>query len=177
MRTPLDYDTERPNRLEWAMAPPQDSPADGDDAGSDFQRRRDATVTAVLDALRRMVRESGRTQRSIEDDNGFRRGYLSQVLQGHITLTARHLIGILQSLECEPSAFFARLEEPWQAAPVLSEIRERLALHDRALAQLSRQGLVELPAWDVPQGEGHDRDGDDDGDDDGSEDESRASGR
>lgn len=136
------------------MADPRDLlPADAEITDSGFQRRREATVEAVRESLRTLVRDSGRTQRSVEDDNGFRRGYLSQVLQGHITLTARHLIGILQSLDIAPSAFFARLEEPWQTpAPALSEIRERMAVFDQALAQLSSQGLIEIPALDVVAG-------------------------
>lgn len=136
------------------MADPHDLfPADTEITDSGFRRRREATVGAVREALRNLLRDSGRTQRSVEDDNGFRRGYLSQVLQGHITLTARHLIGILQSLEVAPSAFFARLEEPWETpAPVLSEIRQRMAVFDQALAQLSSRGLIEIPTLEVVAG-------------------------
>lgn len=125
-----------------------------EDAGSTIEKRRDETVARLQAQLRRMVRDSGRTQRSIERDNGFRKGYLSQVLQGSITLTVRHLIGILQSLDIPPSAFFDELDEPWTVSPPpLSEIRERLAVFDQALHQLAQKGLVDLPNADSGEAE------------------------
>ena len=108
------------------------------------QRRRDETVDRLREELRRRVRESDATQRAIEAANGFTRGYLSQVLQGHVTLTARHVFGILFALGIEPGTFFRRLfDDPWQRPEAsLSEIRERMARYDEALKQLEEKGLL-----------------------------------
>ncbi len=112
--------------------------------GQEFQQRRDAAVDRLRQLLRREIRESDLTQRSVEEVNGFTRGYLSQVLQGHVTLTTRHLIGILYALGISPESFFQRAfgsplqtrEEP------LSEIRERMARYDDALKQLEEKGVL-----------------------------------
>lgn len=100
----------------------------------------------MLERLRHLVRASGRTQRSIELENGFQRGYLSQVLKGNITLTVRHLLGILGSLQVAASSFFSRLEQgdgDPSGAPLLLEIRERMARYDAAFEQLVERGLIE----------------------------------
>ena len=111
----------------------------------DFVRRRDQSVTEVLDHLRRLVRESEKTQRNIEEENGFARGYLSQVLNGHMSLTVRHLFGILQALEIPPGEFFTRLtgdselQDSWLD---MDEIRQRMARYDSVIKELEDQGLV-----------------------------------
>ncbi len=108
--------------------------------------RRDAMVTRVREGLRRLVQISGRTQRAIEQQNGFTRGYLSQVLQGHIELSARHVFGILFALEVQPEDFFRDLFSNalgWSAALPADEIRERMARYDAALRQLEEKGLLD----------------------------------
>ncbi len=109
----------------------------------ELQERRDEMVERLRAALRQRLRESGTTQRSLEQANGFARGYLSQVLQGHVTLTARHVFGILLALEVPVEDFFARLggvrRRSWSD---VSEIRERMAVYDAALEQLERKGLL-----------------------------------
>ena len=47
----------------------------------DLTNDRDREVDRVREELRRPVRDSQRTQREIERDNGFTQGYLSQVLR------------------------------------------------------------------------------------------------
>ncbi len=91
-----------------------------------------------------MVRESGSTQRAVEEANGFTRGYLSQVLQGHVTLTAKHVFGVTLALGVPPDELFLRLfEDRRPGRPErLSEIRERMAVYDAALQQLERKGLL-----------------------------------
>lgn len=108
------------------------------------QRQRDAAVDRLRGELRRLVRESDATQRSIEVANGFTRGYLSQVLQGHVTLTARHVFGILIALAVPPAEFFSRFfgARPPAADTSLSEIRERMSHYDAALRQLEEKGLL-----------------------------------
>ncbi len=114
---------------------------DEKDARTPVERRRDEAVGRLLKELRRVIRESDTTQRAIEAKNGYTRGYLSQVLQGHVTLTARHVFGILLALDIPPAAFFSRLfgERP---DPTMSEIRERMARYDDALKQLEDKGLL-----------------------------------
>jgi transcriptional regulator with XRE-family HTH domain len=108
-----------------------------------LHERRDEMVDRLRAELRRRVRESGATQRSLEEANGFARGYLSQVLQGHVTLTARHVFGILLALEVPADEFFARLlGDRRRSSPDVSEIRERMAVYDAALEQLERKGLL-----------------------------------
>lgn len=107
------------------------------------QTQRDETVDRLREELRRLVRESGSTQRSVEEANGFTRGYLSQVLQGHVTLTARHVFGILLALGVPPDTFFSQwFENRSGRRERLSEIRERMAVYDAALEQLERKGLL-----------------------------------
>lgn len=110
-----------------------------------LREQRDAEVLRIREALRQRVRASAQTQRSIEQANGFKTGYLSQVLQGHITLTVRHLIGILSALDESPRSFFARLDPDGERpadAGLLSEIHERMARYDAALAELESKGLI-----------------------------------
>ncbi len=110
-----------------------------------MQSLRDEMVDRLREELRRTVRESGSTQRTIEEANGFTRGYLSQVLQGHVTLTARHAFGVLLALGVSPQDFFHRLfDDRQQGRPeVLSEIRDRMARYDAAIEQLERKGLLD----------------------------------
>ncbi len=109
------------------------------------QNQRDEMVDRLREELRRRVRESGSTQRALEAANGFTRGYLSQVLQGHVTLTARHVFGIILALGVPPAEFFSRLfgDRGSGRPEQLSEIRERMAVYDAALEQLTRKGLIE----------------------------------
>lgn len=107
------------------------------------QRRRDAAVDRLRRELRREVRASDLTQRAIEDANGFTHGYLSQVLQGHVTLTVRHVFGILMALAIPPEGFFLRFfGEPADRQGPLSEIRERMERYDAALKQLEDKGVL-----------------------------------
>ncbi len=110
---------------------------------NNVRQQRDEMADRLREELHRMVRQSGSTQRALEQANGFTRGYLSQVLKGHVTLTARHVFGILLALEASPSEFFHRFfEADWPNRPEpLSEIRERMARYDAALEQLERKGL------------------------------------
>jgi len=114
-----------------------------------LSKERDEAAEKIRRELQRLIRVSGETQRSLEDKNEFTRGYLSQVLQGHITLTMRHVLGILMALGTPPARFFWQVfEEPdsrtAETYSEMEEIRERLARYEAALEQLSSKGLLDL---------------------------------
>ena len=111
-------------------------------ANKELIQRREELVDRIRRELRGLVRESGLTQRQVEEVNGFTPRYLSQVLQGHITLTVRHLCGFLLAMDMSPEEFFARLSG--RTAPRYEELRERLARYDKAIEQLEEQGIVRL---------------------------------
>lgn len=132
---------------------------------NDTIEQRDRAVDLLRAELHRLVRESQKTQRDIEKENGYARGYLSQVLNGHMSITVRHVFAILLSLEIPPGRFFARLfpdledaafegpafafEEPalvkygpGEPSGTLSELRQKLAVYDSALKELQEKGLL-----------------------------------
>ena len=74
-------------------------------------RERDEVADRIRRELSALVREHGWTQRRVEKANGYSKGYLSQVLKGHITLTVRHLYGILLAIGMSPEELFARVLE------------------------------------------------------------------
>ena len=105
---------------------------------TDLIAQRDASIEALRRALRNAIHDSDVTQREIELRNGYGKGYLSQVLKGHITLTLRHTMGILLALEIRPWSFFmnalgdARAEESRQ----IDEIREQMTKYDAVIDEL-----------------------------------------
>lgn len=117
---------------------------DAPSAASQLAIARDADVDRVREALRQRVRVAHKTQREIERENGFAPRYLSQVLSGAITLSMRHVMGILRSLDTTPEAFFASLADggfdPKQ--PAWSEIRQRMARYDELFERLVEQGVL-----------------------------------
>lgn len=98
-------------------------------------RERDEIVDRIRRELRALVRESGWTQRRVEEANGFAPGYLSQVLKGHITLTVRHLWGILLAIGVDSREFIARVDGRSSA----DELRERMDRYEALLDRLERQ--------------------------------------
>ena len=95
----------------------------------------------VLEALRRTVKLAPVSQRAIERAHGWNRGYVSQVLSGHITLTVHHLLAILDSLKLDPPTFFSEAlgnDESWAT---VNEIRERMERYDAAFAELETPAI------------------------------------
>lgn len=109
---------------------------------------RESQVDRLREELHRRVRDSGLTQRVIEERNGFAGGYLSQVLKGHITLTLRHVLGILLAIKVPPASFFSEAlqEEEQQGLEMMDEIRQRMARYDLAIEQLEEKGILDPPA-------------------------------
>ncbi|MEM8962417.1 MAG: hypothetical protein AAGD38_13120 [Acidobacteriota bacterium] len=108
-----------------------------------MQQQRDDLIDQIRDELRLLIRASTATQRDLEDRNGFRPGYLSQVLKGQITLSMRHVIGILLALDVTPTTFFARLEGEPRNLPGWNEIGEKMARYDAALEALAARGILD----------------------------------
>lgn len=102
-------------------------------------RERDQVVDRIRRELRALIRESGWTQRRVEEANGFTPGYMSQVLKGHITLTVRHLWGILLAIGVQPAEFVARVDGRNSA----EELRERMDRYEALLDRLERQVVLQ----------------------------------
>lgn len=60
----------------------------------------------LLDRLRLLIHYSPETPRELERRAGFSRGYLSQILGGHLTLRVEHLLALVLALDLEPAEFF-----------------------------------------------------------------------
>lgn len=73
----------------------------------------------VLRALRDAVEDSDLAYAAIETRAGFERGYLSQLLTGHIELKVHHVFGVLRAIGRRRGAFFAALF-PVEASAVRS---------------------------------------------------------
>ncbi|MEM8962170.1 MAG: hypothetical protein AAGD38_11875 [Acidobacteriota bacterium] len=87
----------------------------------------------ALELLRQLIRTSPYTQRQVEERAGFSRGYLSQLLHANLDLKYRHILLVLDVLDMEPRAFFARLF-PDPEADVLQRFRERSAWRSDTVA-------------------------------------------
>ncbi len=95
-----------------------------------FARQRDAHVEKLRFALRSAILESGISQREVEKRNNYKKGYLSQVLKGHITLTLRHVLGILLALEIDFAEFFGRTFRDSAKEQPMDVLMERIASYD-----------------------------------------------
>lgn len=73
-------------------------------------------MRSVLERLRWRIQCSPLTQRALERNLGFSKGYLSQVLRGHVDLKFNHLLSLLEALGVDAGDFFAEIaEEPGAA--------------------------------------------------------------
>ena len=63
----------------------------------------------LLKEIRRLVRLSDLSQRQVEKQAGFSKGYLSQLLGQNLDLKVWHVFAILNVLDVEPRAFYARV--------------------------------------------------------------------
>ncbi|MGH9362611.1 MAG: helix-turn-helix domain-containing protein [Thermoanaerobaculia bacterium] len=66
-------------------------------------------VERIRRALRRRIRDEGKSLREVEDRLGVGRDYLSQLLRGSMDLKAKHLFALFEVLEMEPGEFFLAL--------------------------------------------------------------------
>lgn len=97
----------------------------------------------MLDRLRLLVHYAPETPRDLEERAGFSRGYLSQILGGHLPLRVEHLLAMILALDLEPAEFFDglfsdsrfRLRQPGQPP------RRRDATQALALELAKRYGV------------------------------------
>jgi len=136
----------------------------------DFEIESKKEAARVLEALRRLIRVSGLSQRKVEQKVGFSKGYLSQLFAQNLDLKYWHVVAVLRALDEPPQRFFAELysrpsrhsaldEFYRQAEPPSEEFQEELErlygteaferLRDRvkrceqALGELERRGMIE----------------------------------
>ncbi len=98
---------------------------------SEHDRRRHARWRAesgrALAYLRDLIEDSDLRQRDVEDRLGWRRGQLSQILNGHVELRTGQLELLLDALAVDPAGFFREL---------YPRPRRRQARHRRAAPEL-----------------------------------------
>jgi len=63
----------------------------------------------VLEEIRALIRESGISQRKIEQKAGFSKGYLSQLLANNLDLKYWHILAIVEAMGSTPDRFFRGL--------------------------------------------------------------------
>lgn len=98
-------------------------------------------VRRALERLRLLIYVSPLSQRQVEKNAGFSRGYLSQLICGNIDLKFGHLIRILDATGIDPGVFFADLyprRPPRTAALAPVERRAPAAAADPSRLQLAR---------------------------------------
>lgn len=70
------------------------------------RKERQEEVVPVLEAIRTMIRRSDLSQRQVEEEAGFSKGYLSQLLAHNLDLKMWHVLAILEVFDIEPADFF-----------------------------------------------------------------------
>ena len=85
----------------------------------------------LLGRLRDFVEDSDVPRREIDARLGHAEGYLSQLLAGTLDLKYRHVIGILDAIDCPPQRFFGDVYPlPWRRdkGPPSSALARALAV-------------------------------------------------
>lgn len=89
--------------------------------------RVDPEVRRVAELLAMVVRMSGRSRRSIEEDLGLGSSGLSKILNGTVRLQMSHILSILQAVEVDPGEFF-QVAYPRRRAPRKSGLMKEIRL-------------------------------------------------
>lgn len=76
------------------------------------RRHRREAVRPVIQELKRLIRYSELSQRDVEQQAGFSKGYLSQVLGQNLDLKMHHVLIVLGVLDVPPARFFRQVFEP-----------------------------------------------------------------
>ncbi|MDA8017193.1 MAG: helix-turn-helix domain-containing protein [Thermoanaerobaculia bacterium] len=70
------------------------------------RKDRRTEIVPVLEAIRTMIRRSDLSQRMVEKQAGFSKGYLSQLLAHNLDLKVWHILAILDVFDVQPADFF-----------------------------------------------------------------------
>lgn len=107
-------------------------------------------VARIRTRLKILIHLRGQSQRQIERQAGFSKGYLSQLMCGNIDLKYRHLLAVLAALDTPLHEFFADLYplRPGRLLGALAHFRSRSNAIDREvrdqIARLYGIGLASL---------------------------------
>jgi len=106
-----------------------------------------AEATPALEEIRKMVKDSGLSQRQVEERAGFSKGYLSQLLARNLDLKLWHVLAILDVFGRSPAEFFSNVY-PCSRNPALRQFRSRSQPltdeMDEVLAHLYKFGVESL---------------------------------
>lgn len=118
----------------------------------------------LLARLKAWIAFSGETQQRIERRAGLSRGYLSQLLSGHVDVKYRQLLAVLAAMGLDPADFFGevfprppsrgqRRAEPPLGLDVrrlfgfglaaVEDLRQRLARCEAAIEELRARGYFD----------------------------------
>jgi transcriptional regulator with XRE-family HTH domain len=104
-------------------------------------------VERLMEELKTAIRRSKRSQRAIEAELGWGRGYLSQIFTGRIELKASMIFAVLEVLGVEPGEFFAAIypvtrlggeDDPEELirSKVIQGLGQAVAEHDKEFAAI-----------------------------------------
>ena len=82
-----------------------------------MKEQHEAEARRLAHILSVMVKKSGRSHRSLEEELGLASAFLSKILRGKVRLQAAHIVGICDALEVPPFQFF-ELAYPKKAVPL-----------------------------------------------------------
>ena len=91
--------------------------------------RFDQEVLRLGEVLATVVRVSGRTRQSLEQQMGLSSGYLSKLLGGTVDLRLRHILMVIEAVGMEPVDFF-RLAFPRRPRTEGGEKNDRRLIED-----------------------------------------------
>lgn len=145
-----------------------------------MSKERHEEIKPVLEELRSIIRRSDYSQRRVEEEAGFSKGYLSQLLAQNLDLKVWHVLAILEVFDIQPVDFFesvfprprrnalerfADSSEPLagdieaavnqlyrMGVESLTELRMRLNRCEKAVDQLEARGMVHLTGMDFGRG-------------------------
>lgn len=92
-----------------------------------MKEQHEAEARRLANILAVMVKRSGRSHRSLEEELGLASAFLSKILHGKVRLQVAHIVGICDALGVPPFQFF-HLAYPPDGTP-LSRLMKEVRLH------------------------------------------------
>ena len=118
----------------------------------DEQTWLDEELAAQREFLRRLIQARGFSLSELDRRFGYRRSYLSRVLKGETTLTAHHVLAILQAIGFSPAAYYSALYPPSEQDTASEELRRLVERIEKLLPEAARAGsIAELEAGEPRQ--------------------------